>query len=124
MPAVTVEALAEHRRRTVEERLAMGETWPARWASMVLVSESGTPIDPSNVRRIVDRIGVEAGIDVLTPYDLRHTATSLISASGISSERLADLLGHRDTRMVAHHYRHQVTSSVDVAAQYGSQGAI
>jgi hypothetical protein len=62
---------------------------------------------------------------VLNPYDLWHTATSLISAAGLSAERLADLLGDKDTRMVFGHYRHPVTSSVSVAAEYwgANQGA-
>jgi integrase len=119
LPAITVDALTHHRKRTAEERLLMGERWPAKWASLVFVSENGTPLDRSNVRRMVMAMGSEAGIGgTLNPYDLRHTATSLISASGLSAERLADLLGHKDTRMVFGHYRHPVTSSISVAAEY------
>jgi hypothetical protein len=33
----------------------------------------------------------------------------------VSPEILADLLGHKDTRMVNHHYRHQVTPTITVA---------
>jgi integrase len=59
--------------------------------------------------------------ETVTPYDLRHTATSLIAAWGQSAERLADLLGHMDTRMVFRHCRHPVTSSVTTAAEYWKQ---
>ena len=105
----------------------MGDRWPAKWGSLLFVSENGTPINPSNLRRLIGRFAQDAGIDgVLNPYDLRHTATSLISAAGLSEERLADLLGDKDTRMVFGHYRHPVTSSVSVAAEYwgANQGAI
>lgn len=54
----------------------------------------------------------------MRPYDLRHTATSLLSASGVAPELLADLLGHRDTRMVHKHYRHPVSPTVTVAADH------
>ena len=119
MPEVTAMALREHRRRCAEERLMMGDEWPARWSSLVFTSESGTPLDAANVRRLVRSMAVEAGIEgTVTPYDLRHTATSLISAGGLSAERLADLLGHKDTRMVFDHYRHPVTASVSTAAEY------
>jgi integrase len=104
----------------------MGDLWPAKWGSLLFVSENGTPINPSNLRRLIRRFAQDAGIEgVLNPYDLRHTATSLISAAGLSAERLADLLGHKDTRMVFGHYRHPVTSSVTVAAEYwgANQGA-
>lgn len=101
----------------------LGDHWPNKWSSLVFVSDNGTPINPSNLRRLVGRFAEEAGIEgVLTPYDLRHTATSLISAAGLSAERLADLLGHKDTRMVFEHYRHPITSSVSVAAEYWGNG--
>jgi hypothetical protein len=38
-----------------------------------------------------------------------------MSASGVAPELLADALGHKDTRMVHHHYRHQVTPTISVA---------
>jgi integrase len=114
-----MDALREHRKRCAEERLMMGDLWPTKWGSLVFVSENGTPINRSNLRRLIGRFAQDAGIEgVLNPYDLRHTATSLISAAGLSAERLADLLGHKDTRMMFGHYRHPVTSSVSVAAEY------
>lgn len=123
LPTVTLQALRDHRRKSSEERLMLGDQWPNKWGSLVFVSENGTPINPSNLRRLVGRFAEEAGIEgVLTPYDMRHTATSLISAGGLSAERLADLLGHKDTRMVFEHYRHPVTSSVSVAAEYWEAG--
>lgn len=46
----------------------------------------------------------------------RATLTELLA--GHSADRLADLLGHSDTRMVWKHYRHVISDSVDVAADY------
>ncbi|MGH8925312.1 MAG: tyrosine-type recombinase/integrase [Acidimicrobiia bacterium] len=60
-----------------------------------------------------------AGIDgSVTPYDLRHTATSVLSATDVAPELLADLLGHVDNRMVFRHYRHPVTPTINVAAKH------
>ncbi|MGH8944209.1 MAG: hypothetical protein ACRDWF_15440 [Acidimicrobiia bacterium] len=36
----------------------------------------------------------------------------------MAPELLADLLGHKDTRMVHHHYRHPVTPSIAVARDH------
>ena len=36
----------------------------------------------------------------------------------MAPELLADLLGHKDTRMVHHHYRHPVTPSISVARDH------
>lgn len=126
LPAITIDALREHRKRSAEDRLMLGDRWPAKWENLVFATENGTPINPSSLRRLIRRFAQDADIEgVLNPYDLRHTATSLISAAGLSAERLADLLGHKDTRMVFGYYRHPVTSSVSVAAEYwgANQGA-
>ena len=65
---------------------------------------------------MVKSMAVDAGIEGnVTPYSLRHTATSLLSASGVAPEILADLLGHKDARMVMRHYRHQVTPTISIA---------
>jgi len=116
MPGRAVDALRGHRKRSVEERMLMGDRWPAGWSDLVFVSENGTPLIPSNLRRYVSACASEARITgTVTPYSLRHTTTSLLSASGVAPELLADLLGHKDTRMVMHHYRHQVTPTIPVA---------
>lgn len=118
LPPRTYDALRDHRKRQVEERLLMGDRWPVEWSDLVFVSEAGTPLIPSNLRRLVSALAADAGITgKLTPYDLRHSATSLLSASGVAPETLADLLGHVDTRMVHHHYRHPVTPSIRVARE-------
>ncbi|MGD2100832.1 MAG: tyrosine-type recombinase/integrase [Acidimicrobiia bacterium] len=119
LPPITADALAAHRKVLNEERLLMGRRWPAKWSSLVFVSENGTPIDPANIRRIVRSLAEEADIEgPVTPYDLRHTATTLIAGAGLSADRLADLLGHKDTRMVFQHYRHRDALTVTTAADY------
>jgi integrase len=122
MPPITVDALRDHRKRTIEERLLMGDRWPAEWSSLVFVTERGNPLDSANTRRLVRKLAAEAGIEgVVTPYDMRHSATTLIAASGLSADRLADMLGHRDTRMVWNHYRHREGMVVDTAVEYWTE---
>lgn len=114
---VAVEALQAHRQEQLRERLA--GRWPGDWddqGGLVFVTETGTPIDPSNLRKLFTRIGKAAEVDKVTPYTLRHTATSLLADAGVPNELLADLLGHRTTRMVELHYRHRLKTSIDVAA--------
>ncbi len=119
IPPSALEALRRHRKSQAEERLLMGDRWPLRWSDLVFITTSGTPISPSNMRRTVANLVEEAGIEgKVTPYDLRHSATSLLSAAGVAPELLADLLGHVDTRMVFRHYRHPVTPTISVAADH------
>jgi integrase len=111
-PVVT--ALVVHRRTQLAERLRS-----QRWNSdldLVFATKHGDAIDPANLRRLCTEVADEAEVGHVTPYDLRHTATSLLSEAGVRNEELADLLGHVDTRMVERHYRHRLSSSVGVAA--------
>ncbi len=49
---------------------------------LVFTTDIGTPIDPSNLRRSVDELGVQIGIVGLSPNELRHTAISLLVDAG------------------------------------------
>ncbi|MDA8316364.1 MAG: tyrosine-type recombinase/integrase, partial [Actinomycetota bacterium] len=49
----------------------------------------------------------------VTPYELRHSAASLLSDAGVPIETLADLLGHTSTQMLEAVYRHRVRKVVD-----------
>jgi integrase len=117
LPPRALDALRWHRKRQVEEKLYLGDRWPLHWQSLVFVTTNGTPISPSNMRRTISMMARDAEISgKVTPYDLRHTATSLLSAAGVGSELLADLLGHTSTRMVERFYRHPTTPTISVAA--------
>lgn len=119
LPDQVTDALTAHRRRQNEERLLLGHEWPAKWDGLVFRTARGTPLDRANIRRMLRTLTGDAGIEGhLTAYDLRHSATSLFSAAGAIPEELADLLGHKDTRMVFCHYRHPVTPSRRTAADY------
>jgi len=104
-------ALRDHRTRQLEQRLHLGAAWQDH--DLVFASEVGTPWEPHNFRRALRRIGDQVGIEAITPYELRHTAVTLLSNSGIAAERIADLAGHRDTRMVERVYRHR-NQTIDV----------
>ncbi|MDQ4037706.1 MAG: tyrosine-type recombinase/integrase [Actinomycetota bacterium] len=42
----------------------------------------------------------------MSPHDLRHTAASFLLAEGANPWMLAEILGHRDTRMIDLVYGH------------------
>lgn len=73
------------------------------------------------------RLTVAAGLGRWSPNELRHSAASLLSASGVPLEQIADVLGHTDTRMLLKHYRHPISRAIDAAAApmerlFGEQG--
>jgi integrase len=119
MPAAVVDALRAWRHDQRLERLAAGRLWGiGGWSDtdLVFTTTAGTPIDPSNLRTRFQRACDAAKVGRWTPYELRHSATSLLSAAGVPLEQIADLLGHTGTRMAAQVYRHQVTPTVEAAA--------
>ncbi len=114
--ASVTEALRIHRVRQSEERLLMGDLWPAEHDALVFRSQSGTPLDAANARRFVRIVAQKAGVGHLVPYELRHTHASILSEGGAHAEALADRMGHRDSRTTLAYYRHQLTPVVEVGA--------
>jgi integrase len=99
---VVVAALRE-RPVLQEERAAAGASWAQEWATEALVftTANGHPVDASNLRRYFRRACKLAGIGRWTPYEMRHSAATLMSAAGVPLEHVADVLGHNGTRMAA-----------------------
>jgi integrase len=127
MPPVLIDVVHKHERIQVTERSKAGEAWDRGWPDLVFTSVSGTPLDPSNLRRTFKRLTVSAGLGEWSPNELRHSCVSILSESGVPLERIADLVGHDGTRMTAKTYRHVVTPSIDAAAGpmeelFGSSG--
>lgn len=113
LAVVAVEAIRRH--QIAQQRRRSTHDCPTEWEQLLFSSAAGTPIDPSNLRRLVKQVATRAGVGHLAPYDLRHTAVSLLSDAGVPNQELADLLGHTTTRMVEIHYRHRLTETIDVA---------
>jgi integrase len=78
-------------------------------SDLVFTNENEQPLDPSNVRRTLSRIGASAGIPGLHPHALRHATASLLSAAGVRLEDIADTLGHRSITVTADVYRHNIS---------------
>ena len=114
LPGLAAAALRAHKARQASERLAAGDLWVDR--GLVFTTETGTPLDPSNVRKMFAKIAAKAGIEDSFPYLLRHSAVSLLLDAGAGIEEVADLIGD-DPRTLYRHYRHRVRPVVDVAAQ-------
>ena len=75
---------------------------------LVFTTQSGTPLDPSNMRRALARIAKQAGLEHLHPHLLRHATASLLSAAGVPLEDISDTLGHRSVNVTAQIYRHPI----------------
>lgn len=57
-----------------------------------------------NFRRDVFDAAVEAGLDGLTPHELRHTAASLAVSAGANLKAVQRMLGHASAAMTLDAY--------------------
>jgi Phage integrase family len=117
-PPVVVDALRRRQHLQSDERAAAGQEWADEWdgAQLVFTTATGRPIDRSNLRRYFRQACTRAGIGRWTPYEMRHSAASLMSAAGVPLEHVADVLGHDSTRMAAVVYRHVLAPTVEAGA--------
>ena len=97
---------------------------------LLFTSPNGSAIRLANWRRRVwDPAVVAAGLDGLTPHDLRHTAASLAIASGASVKHVQRMLGHKDAAMTLNVYASLFEDDLDavsdrlVAALSGASAA-
>lgn len=116
MPTGVEQALKKHRETQAAERRTAGRAWQEH--DLVFPTQIGTITDPANLRRLVTRLVRRAGIEGhWTPYELRHSAASVLNAAGVRLEDVADVLGHKDATVTAKVYRHMIQPTVTAATQ-------
>lgn len=84
----------------------------------LFTSPAGERLDADNWRARRFRPAVhEAGLDGLTPHGLRHTAVSLMIASGATVKDVQAAVGHKTTAMTLDRYAHLWDRSLDDVAR-------
>jgi len=115
LPAPALAALREHRRRQLEERLALGEAWQE--TGLVFTSSIGTPLDPRGVQRLLQRLLQQAGLRHVRFHDLRHTAASFLLALGVHPRMAMETLGHSQVSLTLDTYSHVLPALQREAAE-------
>ncbi|MGA2513933.1 MAG: tyrosine-type recombinase/integrase [Candidatus Limnocylindrales bacterium] len=118
MPAPVLTALRDHRRRQLEERLAMGEDWQD--LDFVFASGIGTPLDASAVTHRYQRTLLAAGLPRQRFHDTRHACASFLLAQGVPLRVVQEILGHSRISTTADVYAHVLpTLQKDAADRMG-----
>jgi integrase len=116
LPRRCVEALREHRKLQVKDRLRAGALWQDR--GLVLSSTVGTPLSANNVIRSFRTITEKAGLGRdWVPREMRHTFVSVLSANGVPVESIALLAGHDRTTTTELVYRHEIRPALTQGAE-------
>jgi integrase len=75
----------------------------------------GVEVRPDNFGRAVKRITKAAGREV-NPHALRHSAATLLAASGVQIKTAQVILGHSSVSMTADVYTHVLGDDLTAAA--------
>lgn len=111
-----------HQRRSVPVRRSLVDALAVQMAGksaddFVFTSPRGGPLRPMNFRRrIFDPAAAAAGLDGLTPHELRHTAASLLVASGANVKAVQRMLGHASAAMTLDVYSGLFDDDLDALA--------
>jgi len=99
------EVLRQHRLRQLDERARMGPIW--RENDLIFCNRNGGAIHRSNFRRqSFARIVRAAGVPYIRPYDMRHTAATLLLLAGIHPKVVSEMLGHSSVTITLTIYSH------------------
>ena len=104
MPKVIVQALKDHKKRQLEERIFQGSRWQE--TGFVFTSTIGTPLCGDNVFKRFRDILNKAGLPVINLHGLRHTAASLLLVQGVSPRVVMETLGHSQISLTMNTYSH------------------
>lgn len=104
LPPSVAQALRDHRRRQLAERLAAGSRW--RDSGLVFTTSTGTPLDATNVVRGFRRVLERAALPRMRYHDLRHACASLLLAQGVELRTIMEILGHSQISTTANLYAH------------------
>lgn len=95
--AVIVAALREHLRAQKEERMARGAGKPAP-GDLVFVTPAGRVLDPRRDHEAWEGLLERAGVPDAKLHAARHSAATLLVATGTDISVVQEVLGHADIR--------------------------
>lgn len=99
----TVMALKRHQTAQKTERMA-SPAWTE--TGYVFTTGLGTPLDPRNVAKQFEVNCLKAKIGKWHPHELRHSAATLMLASGTPLQVVSAVLGHASIRITSDVYGH------------------
>ena len=113
--ALALEALREHRRSQVEQRLHAGSLWVDR--DLVFCGATGGHLHPVQLNRELRSLLTSAALPAIRFHDLRHTAASLLLGRDVNPKKVSEMLGHSTVAITLDTYSHVLPTMHREAAQ-------
>lgn len=110
---VTAVLLTAQRKAQIAERLHAGSAWTD--TGHVFTTESGQPVDPRNLYRVVQTAAARAGLKDVGVHSLRHSAATAMLEAGVNIKAVSDLLGHSSVSITGDIYGHTSDDSARAA---------
>jgi integrase len=110
-----VSALRAHRKRQMEERLAIGYLYSD--SGLVFTKVDGKPLHPDYFSQAFDRLVRRSRLPRIRVHDLRHTYATLALAAGIHPKVVSERLGHSTVAFTMDVYSHAVPGMEADAAE-------
>jgi integrase len=109
----TAALLTGQRKGQVAERLHAGSKWTD--TGYVFTTETGQPVDPRNLLRVVQSAAARAGLTDVGVHSLRHSAATAMLEAGVNIKAVSDLLGHSSVSITGDIYGHTSDDSARAA---------
>jgi len=116
-----VALLRKHRKVQLEERMHAGNVW--KDTGHVFTTESGNPVDPRNLLRVIAAAAKAANLDGVGVHTLRHSAAVAWLEAGVHIKAVSDLLGHSSISITGDVYGHTSDDTARAAID-GLSGAL
>ncbi len=87
----------EHRRRQLEERIALGRLGRPAADGFIFTDPLGEPLKPDSFSQMFTRQVAKLDLPRVRLHDLRHSAASLMLQSGANVKTVSERLGHAST---------------------------
>ena len=110
-----IDILRQHQEKNLYQRRRKGDAWQEH--GMMFPSTTGTPVNPSNLRRAFRELLKKSGLPKIRFHDLRHTAASLMLNNGIPVLIVSRRLGHAKPSITLDVYGHLIPSKQEEVVQ-------
>jgi integrase len=115
LPDSIMAGLRRHRAEQAKRAMRKGPAYD-RDAALVFATWDGSPVCHRNLRRAYLRVCERAGIEgARGPYDLRHTAATLLIEAGVPIKAVSERLGHANASITLNVYVHSTPAQQERA---------
>jgi len=109
-----VTLLRAHRKNQNAERIRAANVWHE--SGFVFTTETGQPIDPRNLLRVLQNAAGRVGLADVSVHTLRHSAATALLEAGIGIKTVSDQLGHASVAITGDIYQHVSDHAAQAAA--------